>query len=80
MTMKIDIEFGALSPRIEEQLRVQGMRLDMDPMQRQHLQRDVDEVSRLCVRGVISESEADRARARIMKAIKKQAREAGGGS
>jgi hypothetical protein len=80
MTMKIDIEFGAPSPRIEEQLRAQGLRLDMDPMQRQHLQRDADEVSRLRARGVLSESEADRARARIMKVIKKQARKAGGGS
>jgi len=72
--VNVRISFGALSPRIEEQLQEQGLRLDMEPLQRHHLQRDVDEVSRLRVRCVLTESESDKARKRIMQIIKKQAR------
>jgi hypothetical protein len=72
--VNVRISFGALSPRIEEQLQEQGLGLDMEPLQRQYLQRDVDEVSRLRVRCVLTESESDKARKRIMQIIKKQAR------
>jgi hypothetical protein len=72
--MNVRINFGALSPPIGEQLQDQGLKLDMDPLQRQYLQRDADEVSRLRIRGVLTESGADKARKRIMQVIKKQAR------
>lgn len=68
------VSFGALSATIDEQLRSQGSKLDMDPLQRAHLQRDADEVSRLRVRGVLTEGESDRARQRIWKVIVKHAR------
>jgi hypothetical protein len=71
---QLSISFGTLSPPIGEQLQEQGLKLDMDPLQRQHLQRDSDEVARLKVRGVITEAEADRARMRLFKIIKKQAK------
>lgn len=71
---RLSISFGVLSPRIEEQPQGQGLKLDLDPLPRQHLQQDVDEVARLRVRGVLSEAESDRARKRIFQIIKKQAR------
>ena len=66
-----NIQFGALCPPLGEQLRDQGLNLDLDPMGRQLLQRDIDEVTRLAIRGVITESERDRARNRLMQTIKK---------
>lgn len=68
------ISFGALCDRIEEQLQRQGFRLTLEPLQRQYLQRDADEVSRLLVRGVITEGEADKARKRLMRTINKHVR------
>jgi len=70
----IRISFDALSPPIDEQLREQGQKLDMDPVHRCHLQRDVDEVTRLRVRCVLTEAESDKARKRIFQIIKKQAK------
>jgi hypothetical protein len=70
----IRISFGALSPPIDEQLRGQGLRLDMDPLQRDHLQRDADAVTRLRVRCILTEAESDKARRRIFQIIKKQAK------
>ena len=68
------ISFGALSPTIDEQLRDQGFKLDMDPLERAHLQRDADEVARLRVRSILTEAESDKARKRIFKIIQKQAK------
>ena len=71
----IRISFGALSPRIDEQLRDQGFKLDMDPLQRAYLQRDAHEVTRLRVRCILTEAESDKARKRILRIIKKQAKQ-----
>ena len=70
----VRVSLGASSPTIDEQLREQGLKLDMDPLQRAYLQRDVDEVSRLRVRCVLTEAESDKARRRIFTIIKKQAK------
>jgi len=70
----VRVSLGASSPAIDEQLREQGLKLDMDPLQRAHLQRDVNEVSRLRVRCVLTEAESDKARRRIFTIIKKQAK------
>lgn len=70
----IRIAFGAISPPIDEQLRDQGFKLDMDPLWRGYLQRDVDEVTRLRIRCVLTEAESDKARKRIFQIIKKQAK------
>ncbi len=64
------LSMGCLAPRIEEQLHEQSLRLDLSPTERQLLQQDVDEVSRLLVRGVLASSEADKARRRIVKTVK----------
>jgi hypothetical protein len=69
---RFSIQFGALAPRIEEQLQAQGLRLDLDALRRQLLQRDIDEVSRLRVRCILTEGESSKARKRIMQIIKKQ--------
>jgi hypothetical protein len=69
---RLSVNFGALSPPIDEQLREQGLKLDMDPLLRGHLQRDVDEVTRLRVRCILTEAESDKARKRILRIIKKQ--------
>ena len=71
----IRISFGAPSPSIDEQLRDQGFKLDMDPLQRAYLQRDADEVTRLRVRCILTEAESDKARWRIIRIIKKQAKQ-----
>ena len=70
----VRVSFGALSPPIDEQLREQGLKLDMDPLQRGYLQRDADEVTRLRVRCILTEAESDKARKRIVQIIKKQAK------
>lgn len=66
--------FGSLIPSIAEQLRRQGQKLDMDPLQCGLLQRDADEVTRFRVRGILTKAESDKARKRILQIIKKQAR------
>jgi hypothetical protein len=70
----IRISFGAFSLSIDEQLRDQGFKLDMDPLERAYLQRDADEVTRLRVRCVLTEADSDKARKRIFQFIKKQAK------
>jgi hypothetical protein len=70
----VSVSLGALSPPIGEQLREQGLKLDMDPLQRGYLQRDADEVTRLRVRCILTEAESDKARRRIFQIIKKQAK------
>jgi len=69
---RILISFGGTS--IDEQLRSQGFKLDMDPCRRASLQRDADEVSRLRVRGILTEAESDKARNRIFRIIIKHAK------
>ena len=71
---RFHIEFGAMAAPIDKQLRDQGLRLDMEPMARQLLQRDTHEVTRLFVRGILTEAEAGKAQQRIMRIIKKQVR------
>lgn len=71
---RFHIEFGAMAAPIDEQLRDQGLRLDIEPMARQLLQRDTHEVTRLFVRGILAEAEAHKARRRILQIIKKQVR------
>ena len=70
LSRSFTLSMGCLAPRIEEQLTDQSLRLDLDPHRRQLLQQDVDDVSRLFVRGVLSDSEATKARRRIIKFIK----------
>jgi hypothetical protein len=70
MADKLYLEFGALSPCIEEQLKNQGLMINLE-LARQNLQRDADEIFRLRFRRVLTEAEADRARWRLIKEIGK---------
>jgi len=74
------LTFGTLAQRLEDQLRDQslhwnlhlaGWRLNMTPLSCALLQRDLDEVSRLLSRKVITKEEATTARARIFKRIQR---------
>ncbi len=66
------LSFGALAGPLEDQLRGQGLRLNMTPLNRNLLQRDIDEVSRLLFREVITRTQASSARSRIFKRIQRQ--------
>ena len=68
----IHLSFGPGFPTIDEQLSDQGFKLDLVPLERAYLQRDVDEVNRLFIRGVLTEAESDKAHKRIFRIIKKQ--------
>ena len=68
------IIFGAKAPRIDEQLRSQGYKLDMEPLDRGYLQRDADEVTRLADRSVLTQPEQARARCRLLQIIREQAK------
>ena len=68
----IFISFGGAS--IDEQLKSQEFKLDMDSWRRAHLQRDANEVTRLRVRGILTKAESDKARNRIFKIIIKHAK------
>ena len=61
----LTLDFGPTAERIEEQLRAKGLFLDLSPMDRQMLQRDVDEVIRLHLRGILEREEAKKAYERI---------------
>jgi len=65
------VKFGALSPKLYEQIAAdvpQFTKLDF-----KHFQADADAVTRLCIRGLLSDSETTNARKKIMKAIVKKA-------
>jgi hypothetical protein len=69
----LGLQLGALAPPLAEQL---AERIST-PEQREaieHLQRDTDAISRLYVRGLISESVAIQARNRIVRAVAKALR------
>jgi len=70
----VRINFGALEETIDQQLREQGLKLDLCPLERSYVQRDIDEVTRLRIRCIITEAESDKARKRIFQIIKKQAK------
>ena len=63
------LSMGALSTPVLEQLKAQGLRLTLDPRATGLLLTDIRNVARLYVRGVLTESETQKARKRIMKTI-----------
>lgn len=63
------LSLGALAPSIADQLEQIGYRVT--PYQAKHVQKDVDALNRLKVRGVLSDGEAKRACTRLMKMIAK---------
>jgi len=74
MDFRLRIHFDVYSPRIEEQLKEQGLKLDLSLMKRLYLQKDADDVTRLRVRCILTKVESDKAYNRIFKIIKKHAK------
>lgn len=63
----MNIEFGALAPPLAEQLKDAGIGVVKWAI----FQKDADAITRLRVRGVMSDLEAHKARTRLIKAIGK---------
>jgi hypothetical protein len=70
----VHINFGDLEKPIDQQLREQGLKLDLSPLERIYVQRYINEDTRLRVRCIITEAESDKARKRIFQIIKKHAK------
>ena len=68
--MKISIRLGALAPKISEQLDSIGIS-NYDKEYLDVFQKDADAISRLSIRGFISESVGITARKRLMKKLAK---------
>lgn len=65
--MKLGITFGALAPKIVEQLKEQKFTAARIAITR--AQNDADAVARLSVRGMLSDGETRNARRRILKRL-----------
>lgn len=70
MSGRIEIAFGALSPRLADQPI--GPLIDADELD--HFQRDADAITRLRIRGLMTPSQADAACRRLVKRLEDAAR------
>lgn len=64
---KVGIHFGAFSDCLEKQLKEQGL---VDKKCERH-QQDVDAIVTLCIHGVVTESQAEKIRQKIVNQIAK---------
>jgi len=69
--MMLTLHFGALVPSLTEQLTKAGVAVESKSLNQ--LQRDADAVVRLTVRGLLTDSEINRVRRKLMKKIIKAA-------
>jgi hypothetical protein len=67
MSTKALLRFGALCPPLEEQVREAGYVL----RRAAHHQADADAITRLAVRGILTEGDVHKARARLTTALAK---------
>lgn len=58
MSIDVKLRFGAMSPRISEQLEAQGLQYKTDDII--HFQHDADAIVRLRVRGLLPASHVDK--------------------
>lgn len=65
----ISLVFGAISPSIQKQLAKQRIKISLSP----HWQKDADAISRLYVRGLLTDSQVHSARGKLLKQIAKEA-------
>ena len=70
-TKSLKLDLGALADPLDEQLERQGLVMDCTV-----LQRDADAVARLYVRGLLTDGETVKARARLFKSIQQAVRAA----
>jgi len=66
--MSVSLEFGALAPPLREQLKDAGLVIRYK-RNLAHYQRDADAITRIVIRGLISDSQARTARKRLMRRI-----------
>ena len=68
--MNLELNFGALSLPLQQQLRSQGLAvLEGDAERLDHLQRDADALVRLVIRDVVTDSAAAAARGKLIKRV-----------
>mgnify|MGYP001582550218 CR=1 FL=1 len=65
--MHLQLDFGAMAPKIAEQITAAG--LTANPAEIAHCQKDADALTRLIVRGLLSESTIRNGRKRLMEYI-----------
>lgn len=65
--MKLELTFGAMAPDIAQQLAYQG--LTAKPRAIDHWQKDADAITRLAVRGILSDAAKSAARRKLLKTI-----------
>lgn len=64
---KIGIRFGAMAPSIKEQIKEQGFKID--PTDCAHLQKDAEAITRLRIRGLLTDSACKSAHDKLFKKI-----------
>lgn len=72
------IEFGTMAPKLSDQIQSAGlvvMRTNKNNFLINNIQKDTDAITRLAIRGVLSESEVINARKRLVKLIAKHVRQ-----
>lgn len=65
----LKIRLGAMSPSVKEQVEEQGFKIDATDSV--HLQKDSEAITRLIIRGLITDSQAKQARDKLFKKIQK---------
>jgi len=66
---KVTLIMGATAPLIHKQLKEQGVKRATAKLLDQH-QKDADAITRLRIRGIMTETESDRANKRLFKSIR----------
>jgi hypothetical protein len=64
----LQVDFGALVPRLDDQLFAQGL-VYKDTQKLEHLQADADAITRLNLRGYIADSAAAKCRKKLMEQL-----------
>lgn len=67
MSIQVKLAFGAMSPKISEQLETQGYKYKAEEIA--HFQRDVDAVVRLRVRGLLPAGQVDKCFQKLINKI-----------
>lgn len=65
------IQFGALAPRLAEQVGIRAYTLQKRISILKHQQRDADAITRLAVRGLLPDAQVHAARKRLMKNLQR---------
>ncbi len=65
--MQLQIDFGAMAPKLKEQIKAADLKADSDGIE--HCQKDADALTRLAVRGLLPDSAVRNGRKKLMKHI-----------